>query len=62
MEEKLIAPCGMNCGVCVGYLAMNLEWAGIYKEVLRRLPATGKALQVPHEYGGKSPFNQRTWH
>lgn len=22
MEEKLIAPCGMNCGVCVSYLAM----------------------------------------
>lgn len=21
MEEKLIAPCGMNCGVCVAYLA-----------------------------------------
>lgn len=21
MEEKLIAPCGMNCGVCVSYLA-----------------------------------------
>ena len=23
MEEKLIAPCGMNCGVCVSYLAMR---------------------------------------
>jgi hypothetical protein len=23
MEEKLIAPCGMNCGVCVGYLALQ---------------------------------------
>jgi len=23
MEEKLIAPCGMNCGVCVNYLAMK---------------------------------------
>ena len=23
MEEKLIAPCGMNCGVCVSYLAMK---------------------------------------
>lgn len=23
MEEKLIAPCGMNCGVCVSYLAMT---------------------------------------
>ncbi|NDL67826.1 DUF3795 domain-containing protein [Clostridiales bacterium F-3ap] len=22
MEEKLIAPCGMNCGVCVNHLAM----------------------------------------
>jgi len=23
MNEKLIAPCGMNCGVCVSYLAMK---------------------------------------
>lgn len=23
MEEKLIAPCGMNCGICVSYLAME---------------------------------------
>lgn len=23
MEEVLIAPCGMNCGVCVSYLAMK---------------------------------------
>ena len=25
MEERLIAPCGMNCGVCVSYLAMKYE-------------------------------------
>jgi len=23
MEEELIAPCGMNCGLCVSYLAMK---------------------------------------
>lgn len=23
MEGKLIAPCGMNCGVCINYLAMK---------------------------------------
>jgi hypothetical protein len=23
MEEKLIAPCGMNCGICSGYLALK---------------------------------------
>ena len=23
MEESLIAPCGMNCGLCVSYLAMK---------------------------------------
>lgn len=23
MEENLIAPCGMNCGVCVNYMAMK---------------------------------------
>lgn len=25
MEESFIAPCGMNCGVCVSYLAMKYE-------------------------------------
>lgn len=25
MEEKLIAPCGMNCGICVSYLAGKTE-------------------------------------
>lgn len=25
MKEELIAPCGMNCGVCVSYLAMKNE-------------------------------------
>ncbi len=23
MEEKLIAPCGMNCGVCISFLSMK---------------------------------------
>jgi hypothetical protein len=25
MEKELIAPCGMNCGVCSGYLALKYE-------------------------------------
>ncbi|MGJ7922155.1 DUF3795 domain-containing protein [Neobacillus sp. LXY-4] len=25
MEAKLIAPCGMNCGICVSYLAMKYD-------------------------------------
>jgi len=25
MEEKLIAPCGMNCALCVSYLAMKTD-------------------------------------
>jgi hypothetical protein len=25
MEKALIAPCGMNCGVCVSYLAMKVD-------------------------------------
>ncbi|MHC1770541.1 MAG: DUF3795 domain-containing protein [Flexilinea sp.] len=25
MEEELIAPCGMNCGICVSYLAMKFD-------------------------------------
>lgn len=34
MEEKLIAPCGMNCGICVSYLAMknNLKKQGFNKK------------------------------
>ncbi|MDD5339397.1 MAG: DUF3795 domain-containing protein [Dehalococcoidales bacterium] len=33
MEEILIAPCGMNCGVCGNYLAMknDLKKNGVYK-------------------------------
>ncbi len=33
MEEILVAPCGMNCGVCVSYLAMqnNLKQKGFAK-------------------------------
>lgn len=33
MEEQLIAPCGMNCGVCSNYLAMknDLKQHGIQK-------------------------------
>ena len=23
MEESLLAPCGMNCGICTGYLSMK---------------------------------------
>jgi hypothetical protein len=25
MEEKLIAPCGMNCALCINYLAMKYD-------------------------------------
>ncbi|UCD21373.1 MAG: DUF3795 domain-containing protein, partial [Chloroflexota bacterium] len=25
MNEELIAPCGMNCGVCVSYIAMKID-------------------------------------
>lgn len=25
IEEELIAPCGMNCGVCISYLAMKAD-------------------------------------
>ena len=25
MDEALIAPCGMNCGVCMAYIAMNID-------------------------------------
>jgi hypothetical protein len=34
VEEKLVAPCGMNCGVCISYLAMknDLERKGFHKK------------------------------
>lgn len=34
MDEKLIAPCGMNCGLCISYLAMknNLKKKGFHKK------------------------------
>lgn len=34
MEENLIAPCGMNCGLCVSYLAMknDLNRQGFHKK------------------------------
>ena len=34
MEEQLIAPCGMNCGLCANYLAMkhNLKKQGFAKK------------------------------
>lgn len=34
MEEKLIAPCGMNCGLCVSYQAMknDLKHKGFNKK------------------------------
>jgi hypothetical protein len=25
IREKLIAPCGMNCGICSGYLASKYD-------------------------------------
>ncbi|MFC1995459.1 DUF3795 domain-containing protein [Chloroflexota bacterium] len=25
MNEELIAPCGMNCGICSGYLASKYD-------------------------------------
>ncbi len=34
MEERLIAPCGMNCGICVSYQAMKneLKKKGFHKQ------------------------------
>ena len=28
MDEKLIAPCGMNCGICLGYLREKNKCSG----------------------------------
>ena len=28
MEETLVAPCGMNCGICTGYLCLKYDLKG----------------------------------
>lgn len=44
MEEALIAPCGMNCGVCVSYLAMknDLKQKGFAKSYCAGCRPRGK--------------------
>jgi len=44
MDEKLIAPCGMNCGICVSYLAMqnNLKKKGFSKKYCEGCLPRGK--------------------
>ncbi len=44
MEEKLIAPCGMNCGVCISYLAMknDLKTKGFRKSYCAGCLSRGK--------------------
>jgi hypothetical protein len=38
MEEQLIAPCGMNCGVCVAYLAQKND---LNKQGFKRIYCPG---------------------
>lgn len=38
MKEELIAPCGMNCSLCIGYLAMKNE---VNKKGLKRVYCEG---------------------
>jgi hypothetical protein len=38
MKEELIAPCGMNCGICISYLAMKNE---LNKKGLKRVYCEG---------------------
>jgi hypothetical protein len=44
MEELLIAPCGMNCGVCSNYLAMkyDLKKTGVIKSYCAGCRPRGK--------------------
>ncbi len=44
MEEKLIAPCGMNCGVCINYLTMknDLQKQGIHRKYCEGCIPRGK--------------------
>ena len=32
MREELIAPCGMNCGICMAYLRKERRCLGCYRE------------------------------
>jgi hypothetical protein len=38
MEEKLIAPCGMNCGICLAYLREKKHCPGCHSEEVDKLP------------------------
>jgi len=42
MEEKLVAPCGMNCGVCSNYLAMKND---LKKKGIRKTYCAGCRIQ-----------------
>jgi hypothetical protein len=37
-DEILIAPCGMNCGVCLGYLRKKNRCAGCRNKLAMRIP------------------------
>ncbi len=44
MNEELIAPCGMNCGICISYLAMkhDLDEKGFHRKYCEGCRPRGK--------------------
>ena len=50
MEEKLIAPCGMNCEVCISYLAMknDLNKRGFKRVYCEEESKRGSGLEMTH--------------
>jgi hypothetical protein len=45
MNKKLIAPCGMNCGICVGYLREKNKCPGC-REIDIKQPITRKKCKI----------------
>ena len=53
MEEQLVASCGMNCGVCVAYLAMKNDLR-FHQDDFSKGFYSGINLQVPLFHGFRS--------
>jgi len=48
MNEELIAPCGMNCAVCSGYLAGQHDVKSMGIRIPLTAPAVGQETKSVH--------------
>ena len=44
IERKLIAPCGMNCGICIAYLRRDRKCPGCYKDDSNKPPTRSNCI------------------